>query len=195
MTIGFSSSFFGRTATALGFLPLVACGFLRGSDSGDSAGGAEDCREVCGDLDGDGTDTGDIPNVLGTWSSTFATELFEETCDIENLHSSSETWIQGKTLAVEGYVPDGLEAYFTQDPEEEFQGIVNERGGIIFTGEHEHTEGHMQVAFGGLVFNDVWRSPPRDVIEGFVYLGLDATGDGSIDCDARGNWTAVKSGD
>jgi hypothetical protein len=35
---------------------------------------------------------------------------------------------------------------------------------------------------------------PRTVIEGFGFIGLDTLGDGEIDCFARGDFEAFKSG-
>ena len=177
--------------TLLFFLPLAAC---FDKHTGESGVIPDDCLDVCGDVDGDGFDTGNIPNILGSWSSTFGSQVFYENCGVEDLHQTSENWINGAAMDIGGYVPDGLFAYFDGDREEEFVGIINEMGGVVFSGRHQHSAGEMHVVFGGLVYHDEWREPPRDVIQGFVYMGLDVTDDGNIDCDARGGWTAIKSG-
>lgn len=166
--------------------PLAACG-------DDESGDPDDDGCDCGDLDGDGTDTGNLPDVVGSWSSMFASQVYFDGCDVADLTQTSESWINGASLTIGGYVPDGLFASFDDDGEE-FRGALNSQGGIIFSGRHQHSAGTMQVSFGGQVFTDVWREPARDVIQGFAYLGLDTTGDGNIDCDVRGNWTAIKSG-
>lgn len=143
----------------------------------------------CGDIDGE---DGEVPNVTGNWSSIFGTQLFRETCEVDDLDQTSEGWINGAAMYIGGYVPDGLYATFGSEPDERFTGIIDPNGGIVFSGRHDHTQGEMHVAFGGLVYHDPWRD--RDVIEGFAFLGLDLDGDGGIDCDARGQWQATKSG-
>jgi hypothetical protein len=165
----------------------VACG---------GNGGSEDSSESeseCGDLDGpDGTDTGNIPDLLGNWTTVFGTEWFEESCGIADLHQTSETWISGGALEIEGRVPDNLWGTFSGASDETFWGVQSLYGGVVFSGVHDHSGGTLYVSFGGLAFYDVYRT--RNVIEGFGYFGVDSNDDGDIDCDARGNFTAYKSG-
>jgi len=172
-------------ALAIWFGPL-SCG---GGDTADSSGTSAEC----GDLDGpDGTDTGNLPDLLGSWTTVFATEWFEETCGIADLDQGTEGWISGGALHVEGRVPHELWATFTAEEDEVFWGLESSHGGVVFSGIHEHSGGTMHVAFGGLAYFDIYRD--KNVIEGLAYMGMDTNDDGEIDCDARGNFTAYKSG-
>ena len=170
---------------AILLLPLlVAC-----KDEVES-GEAFECTEQCGDIDGEGLDTGDIPNILGNWTSSFATEWFDETCELTDLNQTSESWFMG-AMRVGGYAPDGLYAVFDDDSER-FVGAMNSWGGVMFSGRHMHKSDHeVHLSFGGLLYDDKYRG--LTVIEGFAYIGVDLTDDGDIDCDARGTWKATKS--
>ena len=170
---------------AVCFGPL-ACG---GGDGVDSSEASSDC----GDLDGpDGTDTGNIPDLMGSWTTVFATEWFDESCGISDLDQGTEGWISGGAMRIEGRAPDGLWATFTAEEDEVFWGLESSHGGVVFSGIHGHSGGTMHVAFGGLAYYDIYRD--KAVIEGFAYMGMDTNEDGEIDCDARGNFTAYKSG-
>ncbi len=156
-----------------------------GADSSDSGLG------ICGDIDGDGTDTGNIPNILGLWTASFGTNNFTENCGLSGFSDSSESWLNG-TMEIKGRVPDGLYAIF-DDEEERFHGLESAHGGLVLSGTHTHAQfGTMWVSMGGLIYDDAYRG--RVVIEGFGFLGLDTMGDGEIDCYARGDFEAFKSG-
>jgi hypothetical protein len=151
----------------------------------------DDCN--CGDPDGDGSDTGDIPGMWGEWTTTFGYQLFHETCGITDLTPESENWINNSAMTIGGYGPDGWYAYFDDNDDEMYYGVVSSHGSVSFSGRHMRRDGYeAHVAFGGLVFYDEYRG--RDVIEGFGYMGIDLTGDGNIECEARGEFTARKSG-
>jgi len=157
----------------------------------ESGGDGDDCH--CGDPDGDGTDTGDIPDLWGDWTTNFGSQEFIETCGIEDLSPASETWINNAAMQIGGYVPDGLYAFFGDDDEERFYGVVSSHGSVGFSGRHMRRDGYeAHVAFGGLAYHDVYRE--RDVIEGFGFMGIDLNADGAIECEARGEFTARKSG-
>lgn len=163
------------------FLTLLGC-----------AGGAGDSAlaSACGDVDGDGTDTGNVPDLAGSWSTTFAQENYSTTCAAENFSQSSETWIGA--MQVSGSVPS-LSMYFgTERGDEFFYGMVDRNGGVTFAGTHEHSAGMIYAQFGGLAHRDQYLD--RDVIDGSAFLGLDVDADGQIDCSARGSWVARKSG-
>lgn len=162
-----------------------------------SCGGKDDSAtsttSTCGDPDGSGTDTGNIPDLSGDWTSSFALEYYTDTCTAENFNQTSETWIG--SLTVGGSAPDDLYIYFdstvTSDTEY-FFGAVDRHGGVSFSGPHAHAAGTVYAQFGGLVYHDQYLD--RDVIEGSAFLGLDVDDDGLIDCYAKGSWTARKSG-
>ena len=93
-----------------------------------------------------------------------------------------------------GLKGDEDDAYAIFDDEDErFHGLESAHGGLVLTGTHAHEQfGTMWVSMGGLIYNDAYRE--RVVIEGFGFLGLDSVGDGEIDCYARGDFEAFKSG-
>ena len=171
---------------ALLLLALVGC--KGGEDS--STGGSGD---ECGDLDGaDGTDTGNLPNILGNWTTTFANQIDFETCGITGLKPEDMDWLNGSALEVDGTPPDRLYAEFTRLPEERFYGLESSHGGVVFSGIHEEQGYQMSVSFGGLLYDNVQLG--RIEIRGHAYLGVDLTGDGALDCGLQGDFTMYKSG-
>ncbi len=146
---------------------------------------------ICGDPDGGGTDTGNLPGVLGRWTVTFGSNNFTDGCGVEDFSNTSEDWLNG-AMEIRGRVPDGLYAVF-DDEDERFNGLQANNGGIVFSGTHEdERHGTMWTSLGGLVYLDAYRD--RTVIEGFGFIGLDTLGDGEIDCYGRGDFEAFKSG-
>ncbi len=146
---------------------------------------------ACGDLDGTGSDTGNLPGVLGRWTVSFGTNNYTDGCGVADFDNTSEDWLLG-AMEVRGRVPDALYAVF-DDEEERFYGLQAANGGIVFSGTHEDDRhGTMWTSMGGLVYLDTYRD--RTVIEGFGFIGLDTLGDGEIDCYARGDFEAFKSG-
>jgi hypothetical protein len=168
----------------LPLLLLAACG--PGKDD-DSVAVVDD---ACGDVDGPGTDTGNIPNILGYWTSTFGSEFYEDgTCAVGGLTQESETWIGA--FEIRGN-PDTFYATFGSRPDERFWGGIDAMGGSTMTGQHHHAEGTMYAQFGGLLFHDQYTD--RDVVEGAALLGMDVDEDAVIDCTVKGSWKANKSG-
>ena len=164
---------------------LAACA---GGDSVDSGASA-----ACGDPDGPGgADTGNVPDVNGAWTSTFAQNYSDDDCTAANLSATSEAWIGA--FEVLG-TPDALYVYFgsaDRPSSDRLWGAMDLYGGLSFTGRKDHPAGTLHVQFGGLVYDDPNRGRPT--IRGSAFLGLDADDDGDIDCSARGSWTAFKSG-
>lgn len=155
------------------------------SDSLDSA--------VCpslGDPDGAGTDTGNIPDMYGNWTTTFGTRAFYDDCNAENFSLDAMEWINGAAMEVGGRLPDRLEATFTLN-EGVFQGMVSDYGGVTFAGYTTVRALDTYVSFGGLSFIN---NDGRSEIDGFAFMGLDEDGDGVIDCGLRGDFNARKSG-
>ena len=143
----------------------------------------------CGDPDGFGTDTGNLPSVLGNWTSTFAQNFYDDDCSTDNLDAGSESWIG--SFELDGRAPDALYMTFGRTPER-YWGAMDQNGGITLSGQHEHPEGTLYAQFGGLVYHEQYQD--RDMIDGSAFLGLDTDGDGEIDCRAKGSWKAFKSG-
>lgn len=163
-------------------LALCACGDKESTP--DSAALAE-----CGDIDGP---EGEVPNVLGNWTASFGTSMFDESCGIAGITQGPDLFLDG-AMEIQGRVPDTLYVTFNGLGDEvRFFGLESASGGVTFSGEHTTADGTYHVAFGGLVYYDTYRG--RNYIEGFAFLGVDLNGDGSIDCDMRGEWSAAKSG-
>ena len=171
-----------RAALALS----VLCAACKGDDSAGS----------CGDLDGPGSDSGNIPDIRGDWSSSFGTGIFEQDCDIGGMKQNDMDWINGGSFNIEGRVPDRMLATFVGSDGEEFWGVMNDHGGVIFTGFHRHQATAdaytMDVSFGGLLYHN--HELDRDRIEGFVWMGVDKSGDGYIDCHLSGDFIGNPSG-
>lgn len=170
----------------ISLLVLLAC-----NGGGDSATGG--VAQECGDVDGDGGDTGDVPSLTGTWTtSTFAGAWWEDLCTAENFNEDSETWIGA--FYVEGEAPANLYVYFGPSGEprtDRFWGAVDKYGGVSFSGQVDHTEGTLHAQFGGKTFVD---GNDRTNIVGSAFLGLDVDADDVLDCWGQGNWQAIKSG-
>lgn len=169
--------------------PFGACGLLffaacSGGESSDTTADAP-----CGD---ERELPASVPGVTGTWTSSFAQDFYDDSCTAAGLSQSSETWINAMTIA--GNAPEAVYMYFdptaTADTEI-FHGVVDDGGGVTFSGTHAHPEGKMYAQFGGLVYHDQYRD--LDVVEGSAFLGLDTDNDGRIDCGAKGSWVALKS--
>jgi len=173
----------------LALLFLLACD--------EEAGESGEVPVECGDPDGSGTDTGNIPNVAGSWTSSFAAAYWDDNCTAADFDESSEQWIG--SFKIEGAYPN-YRAAFNNLPDNAFEVAVDARGGLTMTGEVVHEAGTLYANFAGLVYTDI---SDRDGIDGSAFLGLDVpvvgdvdgvVGDQTIDCYARASWSANKSG-
>lgn len=171
-------------------LPLVACG--KGEADADSAPASADAAS-CGDLDGEGGDTGDLPNLLGGWTTQFGTNRYDDgSCSVSGLTAAELGEVLGGVLKIDGRVPDALYATLNND-ELRYYGLLNTSGGVVFTGTTEKAGHTLYVSFGGLLY----RQPQtdRDEMRGFAYVGVDLDGaDTVIDCWLQGDWRATRSG-
>lgn len=170
----------------ISLLVLLACGTPEDS-------GAVVAQE-CGDIDGEGGDSGDVPSAIGTWttSSRFGS-WWEDSCSAEDFDQSSETWIGA--FYVEGEAPVNLYVYFGPRGEprtDRFWGAVDDYGGISFSGLVDHSAGTLHANFSGKLFT---KTSGDVTIVGAGFLGLDVDADDVIDCWGQGNWQALKSGD
>jgi hypothetical protein len=145
---------------------------------------------LCGDIDGDGGDTGDIPNVLGQWTGQFALTMFDENCT--GVDKTDVPYLTGP-FEINGYVPTGLRLDFDSDKDRRLRGALSTTGGVTFAGQFDQSEGLLNFAVGGLLYEDASMGG-RSVINGAAYVGVDTNKDGQIDCDMRGDWIGFKSG-
>jgi hypothetical protein len=143
----------------------------------------------CGDPDGaDGTDTGNIPTVSGSWTSSFAAAYWDDNCTASGFDQTTETWIGA--FKIEGAYPS-FRGSFNSQEDVRFEVAVDARGGLTMTGEVEREPGTVYANFAGLVYSG---TSGRDGIDGSAFLGLDVDDDQQIDCYARASWSANKSG-
>ena len=143
-----------------------------------------------GDIDGAGTDTGNIPDMIGDWTTTFGTRALYDSCNLEDYNLEAFEWINGAAMEVGGRLPDRLEASFTLNVGV-FQGMVSDYGGVSFAGKTVVRSMTVYVSFGGLAFIN---ASEKSEIAGFAYMGLDQDDDGTIDCGMHGDFNARKSG-
>ena len=156
-----------------------------GSESGDTGAGSS-----CGDVDGSGGDTGNVPDVLGLWTTTLGAEYWNDGCNVPNFDLATESdWIGA--FEVKGAAPASLYAHFNDEPDERMEAAVDARGGFTMSGLHQHEAGPLYVNFSGLVYVD---NTGRTNIDGNAFLGFELSGDDIIDCYARTSWSPAKSG-
>ena len=182
-----------RPSALLSMCSLAALAACRGGGSADSTVAGADAS-TCGDPDGAGGDSGDVPNVLGDWTVVFGLELYDDgACAVDGLERDDLGYLNG-AMRVGGRIPDRLTATFSTAADVVYDGVENSRGGIVFTGSRPTPEGHtLYVSFGGLLYEQPQVS--RDEIRGFGYIGVDLdSADTAIDCWLQGDWKATKSG-
>ncbi|MCP4804946.1 MAG: hypothetical protein GY913_16780 [Proteobacteria bacterium] len=171
-------------------LSLTAC------NRGDDESGADSAPDdACGDVDGEGGDTGNVPNVLGNYTSDVGKNLFMESCGLDGFKSGSDLAFDG-AMEIKGRVPDTIYAQW-DDPDindTKFWGVVAPGGAVSFAGQYDDSRhGTIHVAMGGMAYYDEYRQ--RTYIEGFAWYGISTDDDPTtIECTARGEWTASKSG-
>ena len=165
--------------------------FLGAACAGPKDDSTTAATDACGDVDGPGTDTGNIPNLLGFWSSSYGAEFYDDgTCAVENLTRDSESWIG--SFEVVGSPSSSFYLTFSDRPDEKYWGALDPNGGVTFTGSHDHSAGTLYASFGGLAFHDQYQD--RDNIVGSSVFGMDTNQDAIIDCTVKGSWNAYKSG-
>lgn len=170
----------------MSLLPLLA---LVSCETPDSSSGAP--AAACGDPDGSGGDTGDLPSFTGTWNTALANEYWDDNCTAADFDQNSEQYWT-TSMEVSGSAPDGLKSEMGGNPDELFLGKVDRYGGFTMSGRHDHGAGDLYAQFGGLTYRD--ESLGFDAIRGSAFFGLDVEPpDGSIDCYARASWHAYKS--
>lgn len=176
-----------RVSLSLVFLSLtLACA---GAPTEEETDG---CEPSSAD-DADDTEDGEVSvdvlfDVSGSWVTSLGTEYFVTDCTA-TVSASSESWINSMEITQSA---TEITMVFNLGPEETFYGSQDPEGGVTLSGPHVHASGALYAQFGGLAYHDAYID--RDVIDGSVFLGLDADGDGTIDCTSKGSWIAVRSG-
>lgn len=172
---------------------LLCSGLLSCKGGGKDSGDPSSSEDPCGDIDGNGGDSGDVPNIFGKWTITFGTNLYDSsTCDYAGYSQDDMRWLQGN-MEIDGRLPDNIYAVLSNEEDTRFYGLESETGGVVFSGNREHQGDTMYVAFGGLLYEQPLVD--RDEIRGFGYIGVDlAPQDQVIDCWVQGEFLAKKSG-
>ncbi len=154
-------------------LLLLSC-TGNGDDSGDPL------DDGCGDLDGNGADTGDTPSLSGSWSLGFGDDLWWDDCDIPDFEQDSERWLR-EDFTITGQVPDRFHATIDGDA---YPGLQDPGGGVVFSGVRQDKDlGAVTLVFGGMPYDDAYRDV--EILEGFGFLGIDQDSDGTWDCEVR----------
>ncbi|MFT7519328.1 MAG: hypothetical protein ACI9MC_001468 [Kiritimatiellia bacterium] len=144
----------------------------------------------CGDPDGSGGDTGDVPSLLGSWTSNYGLSFLDGNCPSDQIPSASLDFME-QPFEVEGSVPSAVVMTFAKDPDLRLTGTVSPGGAWAMSGTIERGQTTLYVALGGLLYSD---QSGRTHWDGAVFVGGDLNGDNIIDCDFRGDWRARKSG-
>lgn len=174
-------------------LGLSGCGKDDEDDSSGSASGSGPSLDECGDVDGSGGDTGDVPNILGAWTASFASQVYDGGgCSVPGLEDTDMRAMLDGVMLVDGRVPDQLFVTFNNS-EDRFFGVENLQGGVTFTGNKTFGTHDLYLSLGGLLFTQPQLE--RDEIRGYGFIGVDLDGaDGSIDCWLQGDFLAIRSG-
>lgn len=174
-------------------IAVLCLGGLGCKDGGGKDSGATSATDECGDIDGNGGDSGDVPNIFGKWTITFGTNLYDaSTCDYAGYSQDDMRFLQGN-MEIDGRLPDNIYAELSNDDETRYYGLESSTGGVVFSGSRDHNGDTMYLAFGGLLYEQPLVD--RDEIRGFGYIGVDlAPQDTVIDCWVQGEFLAKKSG-
>jgi hypothetical protein len=168
------------------FASLVSCG------GGEETGPTEIIVSTCGDIDGyDGGDTGNIPDVVGNWTSAFAYSISDDDCGLP-LDPDDAFPFLNSPFEVAGAAPAGLRLEFNDKSINWLHGIESATGGIVFSGTGDSNYGELHIAVSGLLYED--SDLGRPTIEGMVILAIDTDSSGTIDCTVKGDWRAIYSG-
>lgn len=156
---------------------------------GNNRDSAEDC--FAGDIDGIGTDTGNIPQLYGSWTTTFASRSFYDECDIEGLGRNEFDWLSGGAMEIGGRVDD-VDVTFAGASEANLKATMSSFGAVTISGRYTFRGQELHIAMGGLLFENTQLDLTE--LEGHVYMGIDTNGDGSVDCGIMGDFNAKSSG-
>ena len=171
---------------------VYCCGIgllLCASGCGKNLDSADEC--FTGDIDGIGTDTGNIPQLYGSWTTTFASRSFYDECDIEGLGRNEFDWLSGGAMEIGGRVDD-VDVTFSGASEANLKAMMSSYGGVTISGRYTFRGEELHIAMGGLLFENTQLDLTE--LEGHVYMGIDTNGDGSVDCGIMGDFNAKSSG-
>jgi len=158
------------------------------------AGGNTDTAgcEVSSDIDGIGSDTGDLPELFGNYTTTFGTRSFYDECSIEGISRNDLDWINGGAMSIGGRLDD-VDVTLATAPDADLTAVMSEHGSVTISGRYLYRGQELHIALGGLLFENAQLG--RIEIEGHGFMGIDTNDDGAIDCGLTGDFNAKRSGD
>ena len=145
---------------------LCAVALTLGCSSGQDSGG-DDC--FSGDIDGLGTDTGNIPQLYGNWTTTFGARSFHDECNIEGLDRSDFDWLNGGAMEIGGRLDD-VEVTFAGAQDADLKATMSSFGGVTISGRYTFRGEELHIAMGGLLFENSQLSITE--LEGHATWGL-----------------------
>lgn len=148
-----------------------------------------DCT-VTADIDGIGSDTGNLPDLFGNYSTTFGSRASYDECGVEDISITDLDWISPGAMSIGGRIDD-VEVSFAGAPDADLTAIMSEHGSVAISGRFDFRGQELHIALGGLLFENV--QTERVEIEGYGFLGMDTNNDGSIDCGLSGDFNAKRS--
>ncbi len=159
-----------------------------------ACGGGNDSADGCdfnGDIDGLGTDTGNIPQLFASWTTTFGSRSFYDECEIEGLGRNDFTWLNGGAMQIGGRL-DNVEVSLASAPDATLFATMSSQGAVTISGLHTYRGHVLHIALGGLLFDNLQLNLIE--LEGHGYIGIDVNDDGYIDCGIMGDFNAKASG-
>ena len=143
-----------------------------------------------GDIDGIGSDTGDLPDLFGNYTTTFGTRSFYDECSVEGISRNELEWINGGAMSIGGRLED-VDVSLGAAPEADLTALMSEHGSVTISGRYTYRGEELHISLGGLLFENTQLD--RIEIEGHGFLGMDTNDDGQIDCGLMGDFNAKRS--
>jgi len=169
-----------RLILALSLIALTGC-------NGD--GDTDFDQAECGDPDGNGGDTGDVPNVLGNWTASYGDAFVDGNCRAEDVPTEVLDFLEQPFL-LEGSTA-AARITFADNPDLVLRGPVAPTGAMAMSGVIPAGGVNLHTAVGGLVYVD---ASGRTRWDGGVFIGADLNDDTIIDCEFNADWSARQSG-
>lgn len=160
---------------------LVAC-----AGDGDDTDGA---LSECGDIDGNGGDTGDVPNTLGNWTASYGGKFLDGNCRSEDVPKETLDFL-AQPFLMEGSAR-ATRATFADNPDLALRGTTAPSGALALSGIIVAGGVDLHTAVGGMLYED---ASGRVRWDGGAFIGADLNGDAIIDCEFNTDWSARKSG-
>ncbi|MFK7931374.1 MAG: hypothetical protein AB8H79_24550, partial [Myxococcota bacterium] len=107
----------------------------------------------CGDVDGNGGDTGDVPPLLGDWTTSFGQAFLDGTCDGTDVPTAPLDFLNQPAL-LDGSVPNAVLLPFADNQDYTLRGSTGKDGAIAMSGSVVAGGVTLYTAIGGMVYED-----------------------------------------